>query len=1024
MAAKSKFIITRKDRVGALDDIVIESEGLTIGRLPSNDLVLNHPWVSRIHAGVKEIGEYFWIFNLSTTNRTLLNGVLVDRAPLADSDVVQIGPYLLRVRYGYGNLAIVVEMELDSQTQGKGVPQPASETEGAYEGTIEMKRPGLAAKEPVIPRVSMGFTVSGLLSGVLPVPEEQALKGFWDKRKREAGKIESESPLRPQSPKTFGKSRFHWVPTLDLRMPWPKAYFAWGAILAGVFSLITLLVYQQALAPGPISSVHASSVSPRGNLALRASQNTCSDCHALTVSMQKKCESCHDIATAKGGRGFQPTIYEKHKRAGMSCVSCHIEHRGPSSETGLVSYGLCSNCHNATYRIRTGEKADQILGIPHGGSVGYPVNDRGQWTWKGLSGSQWKSKNLPVAYARYTAKAQFHTVHQLGRLKNKGECLYCHSQGRPLPGRRDLSARKECGKCHGVTYAAESLEPVKANCNTCHQQHGRSKDLAKLFADPAKVNAYLAGRRVDEASSDTNPGPADGNGVLNLFRLTRIEPRSSRTILLFFGALPWYGWLGLLGVMPLAGLYLLLADQGHTLNALKVVSPEGKQGRAVETPSVKSPASKKRETDAPLYPHPVVNPLLCIGCHACVEACPHDVLAIVNGVATPVSPEQCMEDTACQVECPTSPKACVVLNTTKKIRSQKVPARDKRFKTNVEGIYLIGDISGVPLIKNAINEGAQVIDSIMEDLRQEGPDPKVSYDVAIIGIGPAGLSAAVMAQQRKLRYLAIEQDKVVSTIQNYPAGKYVFFKPETVDAKDTIPLWGVGEQKEVILQAWMDRVLQNGMEIHEEESCKNLKREEDHFTVITEKGKAKDPATYRARKVILAIGNRGTPMKLKVPGEELKIQVEVEPDHPSSSLVLEDKVKYKLTDPDDFVNKRCIVVGAGNAAIEAAVDLAGFRREGDEIKFIRNNEVTLLIRSDLKGDVKLGNKMNLYDCLDAGRVKAYFRTGIKEIKEREVTLMDAKTEAEKARISNDFVFALIGGDKPIKFLEGLGIKIG
>src|SRR5262249_48208926 len=140
------------------------------------------------------------------------------------------------------------------------------------------------------------------------------------------------------------------------------------------------------------------------------------------------------------------------------------------------------------------------------------------------------------------------------------------------------------------------------------------------------------------------------------------------------------------------------------------------------------------------YPHPVINVSTCIGCHACVDACPHDVLAIVNGKAAPVALEQCMEDTSCEVECPTVPKSCFVVNTTKKIPKRKVPERDQKFMTNVPGIYLIGDVSGVPLIKNAINEGGTVVDYVVEDLRgsQNG---SADYDVAIVGIGPAGLSA-------------------------------------------------------------------------------------------------------------------------------------------------------------------------------------------------------------------------------------------------------------------------------------------
>lgn len=243
--------------------------------------------------------------------------------------------------------------------------------------------------------------------------------------------------------------------------------------------------------------------------------------------------------------------------------------------------------------------------------------------------------------------------------------------------------------------------------------------------------------------------------------------------------------------------------------------------------------------------------------HACVVACPHNVLEIVGGVATPVALDQCMEDMSCMAECPTVPKACVVVNTGKAIPPRKVPRRDQKLMTEVPGIYLIGDVSGLPLIKNAINEGARVIDYIDEDLRDEGPTRDIPYDVAIIGVGPAGLSATAIAKQRGLRYVAIEQNKIVSTIQNYPVGKYVIFKPDTVVTNGALPLPGIGAQ--------------------------------------------------------------------------------------------------------------------------AAVQLTGFRREGAAVAFTSHNEVTLVVRSDFKGDLKLANKINVYDCMDAGRIKVFFRTTIKEI---------------------------------------------
>jgi thioredoxin reductase len=339
--------------------------------------------------------------------------------------------------------------------------------------------------------------------------------------------------------------------------------------------------------------------------------------------------------------------------------------------------------------------------------------------------------------------------------------------------------------------------------------------------------------------------------------------------------------------------------------------------------------------------------------------------------------------------------------------------------TNVPGCYIIGDVSGTPLIKNAANEGADCIRHIVEGLHAAPAEPKAELDVAIIGAGPAGLSAAILAKQAGLNYAAIEQDKVLATIDAYPANKYVFFKPETMESRGGIAVEGAGLQREVILETWKSTMLQNGVVVNENESCKSIKKAEDgdYFVVTTERGVAKDKQTYRARRIILALGNRGTPMKLRLPGEEMKV---------TRDGTTEDKVKYKLTDPEAYRRRKIIIVGAGNSAIEAAVDLVA-RRDGTKIAFRPDeeiNEVTLVIRSDLKNDLKFGNKQQVYDCIDEGKIKVYFGTAIKEIRDDEVVLMNARTQEVKTTIRNDYIFAMIGGDRPTKFLEAIGIKIG
>lgn len=1043
MAAQNRFIIRRRDRDTAVDDVVLDSDGLTIGRLISNDVVLNHRAVSRTHAGLKEISGDFWLFNFSKSNGTSLNGQLVGKTPLADGDLIQIGPYLLLVNYLKQALAITVERKLEVQTTEGAVSLPVAPAGDEQTGaTVMLKMPALPGSRTVTPGGTQRLQGTGLLSGGLG-GRELALEIFWKNRKREAGKIAEKTPLHPRSGLKLGKAQFNWRPSLDLRRLWRKSYFAWGAVAVVLLSFAALIAYESAYSPGELSAAHVSAaVSPRG-IARRPNEASCSNCHGVTEGMQDKCISCHATNT------FQPTIYSAHDREGIACSSCHTEHEGPDIRDGLLGYNLCSRCHNGAYTINSGPRAGSLLPIPHGGTVGYPV-ENGEWKWK-LDAEQLKRRGRPAGWAALIPRDQFHSVHQLGRMLNRTSCTDCHSAGARGEERFRTSPRDECAKCHGVSAGLASTQGRQANCGTCHQQHGQSVDLAKVFSEAStssqKLKTYLASLDTVSGEGPRLATKATFAGVGSAEAIRQNKPALSPGFISRAGGLPWYAWGALIASLPVAAVTVMAFGTARRRSALKTATAEVKA--PVTIPTTGSIDLEKAAAEGPDYPHPVIDPVLCIGCHACVEACPHDVLAIVNGIASPIALDQCMEDTSCQIECPTSPKACIVINTNKRIPARKVPSRNQRLQTNVDGIYMIGDVSGVPLIKNAINEGAQVIDYVIDEFRGEGGNPNAEYDVAIIGIGPAGLSAAVIAKQRGLRYVAIEQDRVVSTIDAYPAGKYMFFKPDTVEAKGGIPLPGFGEQKETILQSWFDTMKAAGVQIHEEESCTGINREDGIFEVITERGKTKQEISYKTRKVILAIGNRGTPMTLKVPGENLKFRSSSEPivaRHcprcgaarqknalacvscgarlPSKAPPEDPKVKYKLSDAADFAGKRCIVVGAGNSAIEAAVDLCGFKREGDEIRFTLDNDVTLVVRSDFKGDLKLGNKMNVYDCIDARRIKIFFRTEIKEIKEHEVVLMDVGTKEEKARVPNDYVFALIGGEKPTKFLEGLGIKIG
>ena len=374
--------------------------------------------------------------------------------------------------------------------------------------------------------------------------------------------------------------------------------------------------------------------------------------------------------------------------------------------------------------------------------------------------------------------------------------------------------------------------------------------------------------------------------------------------------------------------------------------------------------------------HPVVNPALCCGAGACVSACPEEALGIVNGKAQLINPTLCIGHGACAAACPV--EAITLVFGTEQ-RGIDIPHVKPSFETNVPGIYIAGELGGMGLVRKAAEQGRQAIESVAKALRGGG-----DLDVVIVGAGPAGLSATLGAMDRKLRFVTLEQeDSLGGTVYHYPRNKIVMTQPVVLPLIGRVKLGEIS--KESLLAFWQGIVDRVGMPIRFGERVENVTVAADGLVVRTNR------AEYRSRSVLLAIGRRGTPRKLGVPGEELP------------------KIVYRLVDPGQYRGCHVLVVGGGDSAIEAAVAIAA--EDG--------SSVTLSYRGEAFGRVKQKNRERLAEAEAAGRLKVMLGSNVSRI-EPECVHLEC---GEAVRLANDAVIVCAGGILPTPMLKEMGIRI-
>ena len=393
-------------------------------------------------------------------------------------------------------------------------------------------------------------------------------------------------------------------------------------------------------------------------------------------------------------------------------------------------------------------------------------------------------------------------------------------------------------------------------------------------------------------------------------------------------------------------------------------------------------AAKAAGLTEPASLHPVIDKALCMGCGACVSACPEgEIIGLIEGKAELIEPTHCIGHGACKAACPFDAIELVLGTATRGI---EIPEVDPEFQTNVPGIFVAGELGGMGLIGNAIEQGKQAIDSIVKH-KSKVPGTPAMLDVVIVGSGPAGLAATLGAKAKGLKSVTVEQDSLGGTVAHFPRGKVVMTRPIN------LPIYGKANfrevSKEALLEFWQQVVAKAAIKVNFHERVDSVTPlSGGGFEVVTTRAK------YLTRSVLLAIGRRGTPRKLEVPGEDLN------------------KVLYRLTDPEQYRGLNVAVVGGGDSAIEAAVSLA--EQPG--------TKVLLSYRSEAFSRLKPKNRDKLEALAANGKIDVRLKSSVKSISDRSIELQQ---NGKRGNLPNDFIIVCAGGILPTGFLKSMGVAV-
>ncbi|MBS1159244.1 MAG: 4Fe-4S dicluster protein [Proteobacteria bacterium] len=375
--------------------------------------------------------------------------------------------------------------------------------------------------------------------------------------------------------------------------------------------------------------------------------------------------------------------------------------------------------------------------------------------------------------------------------------------------------------------------------------------------------------------------------------------------------------------------------------------------------------------------HPVVDLSICMGSGACARVCPEHALGVIKGKGVLINPTHCIGHGACAPACPVG-AIKLVFGTAK--RGMDIPQVNPDFETNIPGIFIAGELGGMGLIRNAIRQGVQAVNSIATR-----PRGQAELDLVIIGAGPAGIAASLAAKEAGLKYVTVEQeDSLGGTTYHYPRNKLVMTAPMNLPLIGEIKVREVS--KEELMEIWTSVLKKAQPNIKFSERMEEVVPGEEFFAIRTNKAK------YTAASILLAIGRRGTPRKLGAKGEE------------------QAKVVYRLIEAEQYQGKTVLVVGGGDSALEAALDISN---EAE-------TKVTLSYRGKAFDRVKPKNRTRLAEAIANGQIEQLMESTVQEITADKVLLKKGDAVLER---DNDAIIVCAGGELPTPMLKKIGVKV-